>query len=119
MWDLKPINKLFIFLYTKIHLLPVHDSVTCTAHLKIQVHCVMSIPLYSIVKKMSAKYPILSHHNLPVSRPFRRTWGSREHAAASAGIPDNRTCALPQHSTALRCAAEVLCVYFPRGHAQQ
>lgn len=119
MWDLKPINKLVIFLYTKVHVLPVPDSVTCAAHLKIQVHCVTSIPLYSIVKKMSAKYPILSNHSLPISRPSRRRWGSRENAAAPAGISDNRTCALPQHNTALRCAAEVLCGYFPRGHAQQ
>lgn len=88
MWDLKPINKLFIFLYTKVHLLPVPDSVTCAAYLKIQIHCVTSIPLYSIVKKMSAKYPILSNHSLPISRPSRRTWGSRENAAAPAGISD-------------------------------
>lgn len=51
MWDLKPINKLVIFLYTKVHLSLVPDSVTWAAHLKIQVHCVTSIPLYLLSRK--------------------------------------------------------------------
>lgn len=30
----------------------------------------------SFVKKMSAKYTILSNHNLPVGRPFKQKYGS-------------------------------------------
>lgn len=73
----------------------------------------------SSVKKMSAKYTILSNHNLPIGHPFKQKIRFHEKAADLAGISDNHTSAFPQDNTVLQCAAEVLCVHLPYCHTEQ